>query len=370
MEENQKDKREIKLTATEDIKRWLEQINRTRIPERKGNNKQVNSPAKFFKKWTTPITTIAATIIAVGGLIWGVYQFNTQQAINQAQVLDQQHETTLDTYYDRISDLIFLDGLVTSKTGAEVRQLAAARTGNALRNLDGMRKGYLIKFLWRAELINSSQPIVPAIGVDLSGAIFIHTNLSRINLVDDNLENAKFLDGVSLYGANLSSVDLRGANLIGANLAYADLLNANLNGTNLRGANLYGAYLSGSNIFQTVQVASRYRYAHFNTSLSGADLRNASLAGAYLYNINLDYTNFSGAQLQNAELSYVNLHDANLVRANFSGSDLSNANLSGADLKGVNLKNADLLSATVTAEQLKEAESLKGAIMPNGSIHP
>jgi uncharacterized protein YjbI with pentapeptide repeats len=41
-----------------------------------------------------------------------------------------------------------------------------------------------------------------------------------------------------------------------------------------------------------------------------------------------------------------------------------------ADLEEANLVRADLTGANVTEEQLNKAKSLKGAIMPDGSIHP
>jgi uncharacterized protein YjbI with pentapeptide repeats len=59
-----------------------------------------------------------------------------------------------------------------------------------------------------------------------------------------------------------------------------------------------------------------------------------------------------------------------LMNANLSGANLledfdtDSANLSGAILRGANLSNAK-----VTHEQLKTADSLKGAIMPDGSKH-
>lgn len=88
--------------------------------------------------------------IAIAGLLWGVYQFNTQQssnaqmqatqlaanaqlqatqvAVTQAQALDQQRQTTLDTYLDRMSDLLLMDHLAASKPGDQVQALAVART--------------------------------------------------------------------------------------------------------------------------------------------------------------------------------------------------------------------------------------------------
>ncbi len=52
------------------------------------------------------------------------------------------------------------------------------------------------------------------------------------------------------------------------------------------------------------------------------------------------------------------------MQANLSGADLRKAVLSGA-----NFSEADLTRAVVTEEQLKEAKSLQGATMPNGSKH-
>ncbi len=46
--------------------------------------------------------------------------------------------------------------------------------------------------------------------------------------------------------------------------------------------------------------------------------------------------------------------------------DLKSTNLSGANLSGANLKDAK----NITIEELeKQAESLQGATMPDGSIH-
>ena len=57
--------------------------------------------------------------------------------------------------------------------------------------------------------------------------------------------------------------------------------------------------------------------------------------------------------------------------ANLSGANLSGANLSGANLSGANLYNANLQNAIgVTVQELQQAKSLQGAIMPDGTTHP
>ena len=49
--------------------------------------------------------------------------------------------------------------------------------------------------------------------------------------------------------------------------------------------------------------------------------------------------------------------------------NLQGANLSGVDLVDADLSDADLRGANVTNQQLAVAHSLKGAIMPDGTIH-
>ena len=135
-----------------------------------------------------------------------------------------------------------------------------------------------------------------------------------ITLTDADLVGAD-LSGISLYVCDLSSADLRGANL-----SDATLRSANLNRSDLRDANL-----------------------------TGAIVKEAILIRAKMENTNLKKANLFGADLRDV---------------NLSGADLSDADLSAADLSGANLS-----AALVTPEQLNKVKSLKGARMPDGSIH-
>ena len=56
-------------------------------------------------------------------------------------------------------------------------------------------------------------------------------------------------------------------------------------------------------------------------------------------------------------------------RAKLEGADLTGADLSGASLWQSRLSRANLRGATVTAEQPDEAFALKGAVMPDGTVH-
>jgi uncharacterized protein YjbI with pentapeptide repeats len=61
--------------------------------------------------------------------------------------------------------------------------------------------------------------------------------------------------------------------------------------------------------------------------------------------------------------------DWDLSEEDLSGVNLSGAKLYGADLTGADLREADLERATVTDGQLAQAASLKGATMPDGTVH-
>lgn len=76
---------------------------------------------------------------------------------------------------------------------------------------------------------------------------------------------------------------------------------------------------------------------------------------------------FSGVYLSGVNLRGIDLSRADLSRANLSNADLSGATLYRVDLYEADLSAANLDGAMVTVEQLAEARSLNGAILPNGT---
>jgi uncharacterized protein YjbI with pentapeptide repeats len=188
---------------------------------------------------------------------------------NRYLAIQTQQEVALQSYFDRISELLLKEDLRSSES-AEVRHLARARTITVLRGLEAARKGSVLLFLIESDLIH----------------------LISLNQAD--------LQGVSLSNADLQGVDWHSANL------SMVVLRCNMKGIDLTRANLSRALLSG---------------------------------------------NLTGAKLSDANLS-----NATLIFANLAEADLSRANLSGAK---------------VASEQLeKQAASLEGATMPDGSKHP
>jgi len=106
--------------------------------------------------------------------------------------------------------------------------------------------------------------------------------------------------------------------------------------------------------------------------LEDADLSKADLSGGF----DLGPTGFYWDE---PVWRVTDLSEADLSKANLSGADLSEANLTGVTLRGAilrdttlldaDLSGADLGGATIAPEELDKAKSLKGATMPDGTIH-
>lgn len=107
------------------------------------------------------------------------------------------------------------------------------------------------------------------------------------------------------------------------------------------------------------------------TNLYGIDLNDAIMPYARMPSAFLDGAKFHKAYLFGANFVGANLYANDLSGADLRKADLRESCLAHADLSGANLSGADLKDAIgVTEEQLKTAKSLKGATMPDGSIHP
>jgi uncharacterized protein YjbI with pentapeptide repeats len=160
----------------------------------------------------------------------------------------------------------------------------------------------------------------------------------------------QFLQEVDLIKVDKTIVDLSGADLTKAFLSALNLASANFSRTILFGAELMGTNLTDVNLS--------------NTTLLGANLTSANLMGANLKETSISL-NYPGAEPIITKLYMTDLTDADLSGARLRGANLRDTILIGADLTG-----ADLRGAKITNEQLAKAKSLKGATLPDGSIHP
>jgi len=311
------------------------------------NKTEEYQPGKALWDWLNLLGVLAIPAVVGLGAAWYTAQ---QGKVSDRENSDNQRETALQEYIDKMSELLLHENLRHSDPDAEVRKIARARTLTVLPRLDSERKSSVLRFLYESGLIAKGKPIV-----DLSG----------VDLTEVDLKRA-FLSGASLSGADLHGVDLRGANLFLFDLHEADLGGANLEGTNLASTNLEGATL----------IRAALRKANLlGAFMKGADLREANLESAFLAGADLENTDLQRANLEGATLSFANLHDADLREAILessllNGADLHGVDLEGAKITGANLSFTNLEKARVTNEQLEVAKSLKDATLPDGSIHP
>jgi uncharacterized protein YjbI with pentapeptide repeats len=104
-------------------------------------------------------------------------------------------------------------------------------------------------------------------------------------------------------------------------------------------------------------------------------LQDGTLKGADLRHVHFQHSDLTNANLKGADLRMAHLQLSNLSYSDLTGAWLSNINLYGADLRGVCLKGANLLKANLQGarnlniEQLIEAKSLWGAILPDGNLY-
>jgi len=161
--------------------------------------------------------------------------------------LDKQREDLLQSYLDRMSELLLKEKLRSSANDAEVRNVARVRTITILFQLDARRIGYVFAFLREAGLVSN---MLDKSVVNLSGADFSKVHWSQTNIREVDLSQANF------HKANLIQ-----AFLFEVNLRHAMFLETNLFQVELREADLSGAYLTGSRITeeQLKEVKSLYK---------------------------------------------------------------------------------------------------------------
>jgi hypothetical protein len=232
-------------------------------------------PTKTLWDWLS----VLAIPAAVGfGTIW----ITTKQAQeSETENIDNQRESALQAYLDKMSDLLLEKKLRESKQDEEVRNIARVRTLTVLRQLDSFRKASVLQFLCESGLIDKDNQIVDLSGADLQNADLRHIFLGR-EVWDEDAEDPRAIE------VDLSETNLRGANLSGTNLTSVCLFNANLSQADLRWVflgedNLIGVNLSGANLYKAippfkVNIKSREPFDPFDQvkSLKGAIMPDGS----------------------------------------------------------------------------------------------
>jgi uncharacterized protein YjbI with pentapeptide repeats len=297
----------------------------------KGQEKFDHAPKKrmksFFKRWIQIIKAFFVIIPTIGlvvGGAWKVIQYYQDQRKEDVRIaqqterdrqntLDQERQATLQNYLDHMSDLLLKNNLNEVKSNDVIARVATAQTLTALKNLDGTRKGILVRFLYESDLINDQASIINLSSADLSSADLSTTHMN----------------GFVSYTL-LGNIDLSMTDLSNANLSTTDLSNANISNAFAIKPNLSRALLSGANLYHSIL---------FHANLSSADLSNANLT-ANMENDDMSSANMRGAYLSYALLGNTKMNNTDLTEANLTGADLRGANLYGAILTGANLHDA------------------------------
>ncbi len=94
---------------------------------------------------------------------------------------DSQKEAALQSYLDRMADLLLKEKLRTTKN-TEVREIAKIRTLTVLKGLDGKRKRMVLFFLKQAGLVRKEKPIIVLGGADFSNADLRNFGLDDVSL--------------------------------------------------------------------------------------------------------------------------------------------------------------------------------------------
>lgn len=223
-------------------------------------------PMKTEWDWLNLLGVFAIPVVAGLGVAWYTAKQTQaseaaaeQQRKTELEVAEQRHkteleiasdnqrETVLQVYIDKMSELLLVNNLRQSKESDEVRNIARVRTLSVLVRLDPIRKASVLQFLGESGLIDSGNRILDLSEADLSNTDLSHTTLFRLIWEEGSEEP----DSI---GFDLSKTNLHGANLREANLASTCFVHTNLSNANLSYAfiddenNFFGADLSNANL--------------------------------------------------------------------------------------------------------------------------
>lgn len=255
---------------------------------------------KTFWHWLELILVPAA--IALGILLLNSLEKRRDRRIR----IEADRRDALERYYDRMKDLILNHGLLTSAKGDPARVLAQALTYATVRELDGNRKGDVLRFLHNAQLIRRGDSKVSLVSANFSNAVLVNTNLENAELSLCHFRGADFrrarLKGANLYAADMGRANMSNACLEDAVLAHANFDDADLQGTQFDGAQVFrtgfyratlsGAFFGGS---KTILVLNGTELTKRDAEVHEANFMEANLSGVHISSGQLDECSLLGA---------------------------------------------------------------------------
>jgi len=171
-----------------------------------------NRPSKTLWDWLQLLGVLAVPIVVGFGAVW----FTTQQSkVADEENKDNQREIALQTYIDKMSELLLHEKLRDSVEEDEVRKIACVRTLIVVRRLDKERRGNVLLFLNESGLIGKDKQIINLDGAWLYGADLYRATLYRADLSGANLKDAtnippeQMKQAKSLKGATMPDGSIR-----------------------------------------------------------------------------------------------------------------------------------------------------------------
>src|SRR6266480_2550183 len=110
---------------------------------------------------------IIPAVLVIGGFWLNQIQRSREERITEKQKeteqeisRDNQMETALQEYINKMSELLLDEELCKPTAKEEARKIARVRTLTVLPRLNGRRKGIVLQFLYEAQLINKGEKVV------------------------------------------------------------------------------------------------------------------------------------------------------------------------------------------------------------------
>jgi hypothetical protein len=141
-------------------------------------------PSKSLWDWLQLLAVLAIPVVVGLGAAWYTVQ---QGKVNDRETTDNQRETALQAYIDKMSELLLAKDkpLRQSKPEDEEQKIARVRTLTILPRLDAKRKRSVLQFLHESGLIIKDKSIIALDGADIG-----KSDLRWIHLENDTLAGA------------------------------------------------------------------------------------------------------------------------------------------------------------------------------------
>jgi uncharacterized protein YjbI with pentapeptide repeats len=218
-------------------------------------------------------------------------------------------------------------------------------------------------------------------------------NQFGVNFIDAVLDDSIF-DDAKHEKAFFSKSSLNHARMRRFNCYKCIFTNAQLNSADLSGAEFASEFNRRSS-FQNVKMSftllykAKFIYTDFSqarlTMVNATDtifnssiftftfLENNSFVRTIIYNSSFDQAYLKGSSWHTAKIDYTSFVKADMTYVNFINSQchycvFNQTELTGANFTNSSLDGSDFRQANATYEQLIVARSLRGVILPNGTI--